>query len=302
MQKNQDRLLLVGDNPFHGISHLSQERVRNRGRPINDPHFAANLVETSIHSGANGFMFSVSDTTLSILNILTKDTTIDQVNLYPLVPYAYEYVRLATHAGGIPGLGKRMAKQIVKSRNASAAFFGLKGILTVNGMDLMKAYLAYEISRIKTSVHKKGIVRSVLLHEVVTDMCLALNIDSLFKSYIEFLQSRKIKPGFETRNFPFLLKKLGEWEINSDDILIAAPFNKIGFYMNPSKNECEVALSTLHKPNVIAMSILAAGYLKPSEAIEYIDNLPNINSIVVGISSGQQASSISQFLVNSRHS
>ena len=296
MQKSQDRLLLVGDNPFHGISHLSQERVKNRGATITDPHFAANLVATSIHSGANGFMFSVSDTTLSIVNILSKKTAIDKVNLYPLVPYAYEYVRLATHAGGIPGLAKNMAKQIIKSRNATAAFFGLKGILSTNGMDLMKAYLAYEISRIKTSAKKKGIVRSVLLHEVVTDMCLALNIDSIFKTYIKFLQKREIKPGFETRNFPLLIKKLNDWGINSEDILIAAPFNKVGFYMNPSKNECEAALSTLHKPTVIAMSVLAAGYLKPLEAIEYFDHLPNINAVVVGVSKEQQAIEIAQFL------
>ena len=286
----------MGDNPFHGISHLSQERVKNRSTSITDPNFAANLVATSIHNGANGFMFSVSDTTLSIINILSKNTTIEQVNLYPLVPYAYEYVRLATHAGGIPGLAKKMAKQIIKSRNATAAVFGLKGILTTNGMDLMKAYLAYEISRIKTSAHKKGIVRSVLLHEVVTDMCLALNIDSIFKTYIEFLQKRDIKPGFETRNFPFLIKKLDDWGIKPEDLLIAAPFNEIGFYMNPSKNECEAALATLHKPSVIAMSVLAAGYLKPSEAISYVDTLPNINAVVVGVSKEQQASQISQFL------
>ncbi len=299
MQKNQDRILLVGDNPFHGISHLSQERVRDRGAPINDPLFAANLVATSIHNGANGFMFSVSNTTLSILDILSKNTSLDKIDLYPLVPYAYEYVRLATHAGGVPGLAKNVAKQIVKSRNASAAFFGLKGILTTNGMDLMKAYLAYEISRIKISMHKKGILRSIFLHEVVTDMCLALNMGSIFKSYIEFLQNRKITPGFETRNFPFLIKKLGEWGIDPENILIAAPFNKIGFYMNPSKIECEASLATLKKPNVIAMSILAAGYLKPSEAIEYVNDLPNINGIVVGVSKEQQATAMSQF-ANSR--
>jgi hypothetical protein len=302
LQKNQNRLLLVGDNPFHGISHLSQERVISRGASATDPHYAANLVATSIQRGANGFMFSVSDTTLSILNLLSTNTSMDQVNIYALVPYAYEYVRLATHAGGIPGLGKNMAKQIVKSRNATAAFFGLKGILTTNGIDLLKAYLAYEISRIKRSIHKKGIVQCMLLHEVVTDMCLALNIDSIFKSYIEFLNSRGIKPGFETRNFPFLVKKFADWGIDADQTLIAAPFNKIGFYMNPSKIECESALKTLTEPNVIAMSILAAGYLKPSDATEYVDSLPNINAVVVGVSKENQAREISQFQANGSHS
>jgi hypothetical protein len=40
----------------------------------------------------------------------------------------------------------------------------------------------------------------------------------------------------------------------------------------------------LPKPNVIALSILAAGYLKPLEAIDYIANLPNIKGVAVGVS------------------
>ena len=30
MIDDTSRILLVGDNPFHGISHLSQERARSR--------------------------------------------------------------------------------------------------------------------------------------------------------------------------------------------------------------------------------------------------------------------------------
>ena len=37
------------------------------------------------------------------------------------------------------------------------------------------------------------------------------------------------------------------------------------------------------------MSILAAGYLKPSEAIDYVRKLPNANAVVVGVSNEQQA-------------
>ena len=49
------KLILVGDNPFHGISHLSQERARNRGENIIFPaEKAADIVMTSIRSGANG--------------------------------------------------------------------------------------------------------------------------------------------------------------------------------------------------------------------------------------------------------
>lgn len=69
---NNERILLVGDNPFHGISHLSQERAIARGKDLSNPQYAAGLVRTALDNGADGFMFSVSDTTLSILKLACK--------------------------------------------------------------------------------------------------------------------------------------------------------------------------------------------------------------------------------------
>jgi len=290
-----ERLLLVGDNPFHGISHLSQDRVRDRGNSITTAEYASGLVATSIENGANGFMFSVSDTTLSILR-MSKGSKDGPLNLYALVPYAYEYVRLATHAGGISGLARQLARQIAFSGNFKVAALGLQGILRTDIKELMKAYLAYEISRIKSSAKKNGILRSVLLHEVITDMALALDLEWLFKSYVSFIREQGIKPGFETRNFPYLVKRFKQWNLDFSEILIAAPFNKIGFQMNPSKEECEKALAEVPESNVIAMSILAAGFLKLPEVIDYVESLSNVKGLVVGVSKEQQAAETFRFL------
>jgi len=107
--------LIVGDNAFHGISHLSQERARCRLKNENPSNlnFATELVKLSLENGATGFMFSVSETTLSILKGLNQ--TNKKVDLYAIVPYAYEYVRLATKVGGIPGLAKNISKKILFS-------------------------------------------------------------------------------------------------------------------------------------------------------------------------------------------
>jgi len=290
-----EKLLLVGDNPFHGISHLSQQRITERGKKITTSSYAADLVARSIDCGANGFMFSVSDTTLSILRTL-KSYRSNPLNLYALVPYAYEYVRLATHAGGISGLAKQAAKQIAFSGNFEAAACGIKGILRTDLKELMKAYLAYEISRIHSSAGKKGVLRSVLLHEIITDMALALNLDWLFRLHIDFISRDNINPGFETRNFAYLVKKFHEWNIDLTGTIIATPFNSIGFQMNPSKLECEKALSQVPEPNVIAMSILAAGYLTLPQSIEYIKSLPNLKGVVIGVSKEYQASETFQLL------
>jgi hypothetical protein len=281
--------LLIGDNPFHGISHLSQERARVRGNTSTHFENAANLVLTSLQNGANGFMFSVSETTLAILSEIHKKERINSLSLYAIVPYAYEYVRLATKVGGISGLAKKLAKEITVSRNMKTAVLGLRGVMRADPAALLKAYLNYEISRIKSATGKQANLHSVMLHEVVTDMALAINLEWLFKVYVDFTSKQGIMPGFNTGNFPYFVNKFKEWDMDLSKIVIAAPFNRVGFQMNPSKEECEKTLESIPESTVIAISILAAGYLNLSEAAEYVATLPNIGGVAVGISKEKHA-------------
>ncbi|MCW4044514.1 MAG: hypothetical protein NWE94_03240 [Candidatus Bathyarchaeota archaeon] len=279
---------LVGDNPFHGISHLSQKRARSRTKEesLFDIERASKLVKFCLENGASGFTFSVSETTLSILETLCQDA---QVDLYPVVPYAYEYVRIATKTGGFAGLATKMFKQIALSRDirvvAPVLFCGLR----IDPETFMKTYLMYELSRIRRASSPNGHLKCVILHEVVTDMALALNFRWLFLSYIKFMLKSNVRPGIHTRNLPFLVKKFEEWAIDTSELAILTPFNSIGFEMNPSRIECEKALQNLSRAQVIAMSILASGYLKPIEAIKYVAGIPQIKCIAVGVSSERQA-------------
>ncbi|MEM3579418.1 MAG: hypothetical protein QXL54_04270 [Candidatus Bathyarchaeia archaeon] len=286
---NQEKVLLVGDNPFHGISHLSQERSRVRGDTPTNPEYAAKLIGLSVQNGADGFMFSVSEKTLTILDVLRKNSENNGLRLYAIVPYAYEYVRLACAAGGVPGLAKKLVGEIVFSGNLRAAASGVNGVLRSDLASLVKTYLLYEISRVRRSAGGKASLESVLLHQLVTDLCLSLNLDWIFRLYTEFLSKAGITPGFNTGNFAFLVEKFREWNISLKDVVIAAPFNKVGFQMAPSKEKCEKALERLPKPNVLAISILAAGYLKPEEAADYIAGLLNIKGVAAGVSKEKHA-------------
>jgi hypothetical protein len=229
-------------------------------------------------------MFSVSGTTLSILDVLRKNGDNDGLRLYAIVPYAYEYVRLAGALGGIPGLAKKLVREIVFSWNLRAVASGLNGVVRSDLASLFKTYLLYEVSRVRRSAGGKAKLESVLLHQLITDLCLGLGLDWVFKFYTEFLLKRGITPGFNTGNFALLVEKLREWDIGLEDVVIAAPFNKVGFQMVPSREECEKALAGLPEPIVLAISILAAGYLKPEEAVDYIAGLPNIKGVAVGVS------------------
>jgi len=279
-----ERVFLVGDNPFQGISHLSQERSRVRGDSPTNPEYAAKLIQNSLENGANGFMFSVSEKTLSILGFLRKNGVIERLGLYAIVPYAYSYVRLSNVVGGLPSLAKEMAKEMIFSMNFDLMITSLKGVIKADAESLIGTYLSYEISRVKSSACKAAELESVLLHQVITDLCLGFNLDWFFRFYIDFMLKAGLKPGFNTGNFALLVRKFKEWDINLGETIIAAPFNRIGFQMIPSKSDCEETLADLPKANVLAISILAAGYLKPAEAIDYIASLPNIKGVAVGVS------------------
>ncbi|MCW4016282.1 MAG: hypothetical protein NWF06_07925 [Candidatus Bathyarchaeota archaeon] len=288
MNKKVRTMLLVGDNPFHGISHLSQEQARSRADGDVSAADKADLILTAVENGATGFMFSVSDLTLTILKTLREREKIDKLELHAIVPYVFEYVRIATQTG-TPGLAKNVVKQMALSGDVQAIFGGLNGAFRMKPESLLKTYVSYEINKIKAAAGKKANLSSVLLHEVLTDMGLALNFDWLFKSFTSFLSKKGITPGFNTRNLPLFVRKFNEWNINLDQTLIATPFNKAGFQMNPSRTEFENTLSNISSPIVLAISVLAAGYFKPPEAVAYLANLSNLKGVVAGVSKESHA-------------
>jgi hypothetical protein len=280
------KMLLVGDNPFQGVSHLTQERARARNEATRAEK-AAELLAISLNNGANGFMFSVNETSLSILRILRQSRPAVEFPLYPTVPAAYEYVRLASQHG-TPGLITFMARQIWDSRNIQAILLGTRGILTADPSSLFQTYITYELGRIKLAAGKKADIRSLLLHEIVTDMALALDLKWLFQSYISSLSHMGVKPGFETRNFSYTVNKLKQWNIDITRVVIVAPFNRVGFQMSPSRTESENTLSTVLDSEIIAINVLASGYVKLPEAATYIKDL-GLSGIAVGVSREEQA-------------
>ena len=279
------RTLLVGDNPFHGVSHFSQERARRRDSRIQDPDWASGIVRASFDNGADGFMFSVSETTLGILRRLPRNA---ERKYYAIVPAAGDYVRLSSKTG-TTGLLKHVAEQALRSGNIPAILYGVKGVVQRDLSSLFKAYLAYEISRVKSSLRNGEKPYTLMLHELVTEMAVGLDMEWLIRSHIEYLSKIGIKPGFETRNFVSLVNRLKELHVDLGDLAIATPFNRLGFQMNPERAACENALRTIPEAEVIAMSVLASGRLNISEANGYLNTLPELKGAVIGVSRKEQA-------------
>jgi hypothetical protein len=133
-------------------------------------------------NGADGFMFSACNKTLAILERLRKNEIIKDVDLYAIVPYAFEYVRLVTQMGGFSALAKKVLKEMALSRNFMAILRGLKGVAGTDMASLMKAYLSYEISRINSSAGKEAHLNLILLHQAITDLALAFDLKPIMIS------------------------------------------------------------------------------------------------------------------------
>jgi len=285
--QSEKKIIMVGDNPFHGISHLSQEKAVLRGKDILMPEKAAEIVATALDNGAQAFTFTVDGTILAILESLHSNKY--HPPLYAFVPYSYEYVRLAVSLGGITGLAKRVAAQIIKSGNFFAMLHGTKGVLTIDPAEAYKAYIYYEVGRIKAAAKTKNTLKCLFLHQVVTDMALALDIQWIIRAHIDVLAKMGVMPGLQTFNLPLLVQKMEGWNIDLGKILIGVPFNASGMQMNPSRIEAEKALQEIKYNNVLVYGVLAGGLLKLDEALNYIDTLPNIMGIALGVSKKGQA-------------
>ncbi len=143
-----------------------------------------------------------------------------------------------------------------------------------------------EIHRVLDAIPKNGKLKTVLVNESVTDIAMALGASEIFREFADHVwDNYNVWPGFVTRNFPFFVEFCQRSNISFDRIVVMTPFNRMGFQMTPTREACEKALTNLKSPNVIAMSVMAGGQIGLNDAVDYLSNLKNLKSVVVGTSS-----------------
>jgi len=269
--------IILGHNQFVGVDHLSQDRARDRIERFSDTQKILDVISYFYELGGRGMMLSTHQRATEIMRAIGSEPELSRnMNFYPLIPYAQGYIRRANEMGVVG-----MLNDVLGPASASAK---LK-ILFKGGINVMrKDFLSILSTLIDVELLPfKGFnTKAVFLHNVLTDLALSLKAQNIFEFYMDYIKDNYgIIPAFGTMNFARLVESFDEWGIKKP--LIMASFNSAGFQMNPSREKCEQCLRD-HDVDVLAMSTLAAGYLKPNEAYEYLFSLPNIKSAVVGVS------------------
>ncbi len=258
--------LLLGDNPFIGVSHLAQAKARESvGMGVDS---FVKVVTTAWESGATGFTFSTHPTNLEILRGLAGDDrgVLTRLNYYPLVPYGMGYVR-ASNVTGLPGLGKMILKRSLTKM--SSLGWLVKAAIGLNPSILLAMQLAEDLAPFMEVLPRQR-VRAVLLHEVLTEVLVAHDAPQIYETLRDYLRSSYgVEVGLETRNIHHLKLFMEKHGLRIPYIM--TPMNPLGYQMTPDRERAEKAIRLLGgQSRIIAINILASGALSLEEAIKYI--------------------------------
>ena len=299
MNPNFDRIL-IGDNPFIGVDHLSQERVRGRGSRL-DSRGIANIIRIALASGAEGVVCSSRPEMRAALGAMRDHSSPTPFGVHLIVPDAQSYVRTASEAGILGLLNETLMKMTVMG-GVKAIMGGTLATFTSNPERLMRTILEAEVSLFSKALPESAQTKSVFLHELLTDLMTSFKMKDMMEEYVGFAKDiMGVTPGFETRNFARFVEFVLSTSIPTNEICIMTPFNSVGFQMNPSRRKCEEALGLVPDTPIIGMSVLASGFLGLEKAVDYLNRLPRRISCVIGVSQETHARETFSYLKSNLH-
>ena len=266
--------ILFGDNQFFAVNHISDEKSRAQSIRFKDDESIIKTLDIAIESGVNTFMCTTHDRIANICDIIRANPEkYKDFMIYPCMPYAHKYANAVTELG-IAGT----LKQYVPGNFIGSLFKGGVAYLAKDYLSIMELLIDAEMKMFK------GIKTPVIfLQNVITDLLLGLGMIDILVAYHKYVEKKyNAEAGFITMNMPMLLEKLEQAGIRNP--IICSSINLAGFRMSGGKEAYEEVLKT-KKLRAIAMQVLGGGAINPKDAIEYVCNLPNIESILFGASS-----------------
>ena len=267
--------LLFGDNQFFGVNHMSEEKARAQAMRFQNLDAVIEVLDAALDEGISTFMCTTHDRIAQVAEHVRADPQrYADYKFFPGMPYAHKYADAVTE-NGVLGAVRRflpeegMVNALVRG-GTSIARKDVEGLITL----LVDAEMAM-FRGLNTPV--------IWLQNVVVDLLLGLGFPEAFSIFARHVRSRYgAEPGFITMNLPMLLDTLEQAGIENP--IVCSNINKIGFRMSGGLDAYHRALD--ERPfRAVAMSVFASGAIPAREAIQWISEQPNVESIVFGASS-----------------
>lgn len=265
--------ILFGDNQFFGVNHISDEKSRAQAIKFKEDAAILKVLDQSRECGINTFMCTTHDRIANICDAIRNNPEkYKGYKIYPCMPYAHKYANAVTELGIMGAM-----KQYVPGNFFGSLLKGGVAFVSKDYISMMELMIDAEMKMFK------GIDTPVIfLQNVITDLLIGLGMKDILKAYNDYIIKKyNAEPGYITMNLPKLVDMLES--VGIENPIICASINKDGFRMSGGKALYEQTLQT-KKVRVIAMQVLAGGAISPKEAVDYVNSLPNISSILFGAS------------------
>ncbi|WP_433585728.1 hypothetical protein [Microbacterium hydrocarbonoxydans] len=269
-----DRLLL-GDNQFFGINHMSEEKARAQAIRFQDTKAILDVVDIALDNGIRTLMCTTHERIAEVCDHMRANPgRYADYRFYPCMPYAHKYANAVTDNGMLGALKQFLPEE------------GLLNAALRGGKSFVKKDIEGIITLLVDAEMKmfQGLNTPVIfLQNVVVDLMLGLGFDEAFAIFDRHVRERyNAEPGFITMNLPMLLDTLDRVGVKNP--IVCANINEIGFRMSGGIDAYKTALR--ERPfRPVAMSVFASGAIAPRPALQWIHDHANVESIVFGASS-----------------
>jgi hypothetical protein len=268
--------LILGHNQFIGVSHISEERGRERERKFSKVENIYRVVEAASVVGFKNMIIETHPRMLDFLQYYERNKTFD-MNFYLQVPYVQAFVQTINQRG----MRGFLSEMIGRAGLAGTSSLALKSAFNL----LKKDYLAIALSYFKVEIapFSEFSVKALILHNTLTDLLMALEVSTAFSAFDQYVNDvLKLDFGLATWNFSLTKRNLERWNLRP--AFVMTPVNVKGFDMNPTKDEIEAGLRD-YGGTVFAMNVLGGGAYSLPEAASYVKSFDAIKRCVVGASS-----------------
>ena len=267
--------IILGDNPFFGVNHRSQEQAAKYLDEKGDFSNAVEVIRAAQSVGVNKVMLSNHADLIDLLKKLREvdPAAADRIEIALVVPYAQKFNQIVGSEGVI-GIIKEVPFFQMARSGATALLSALFGRQT-NIEGLIDILVQMELACIGEFEPR---VKALCVHNIVADLCLGLNKLDFVVQFCRVVRKRGYSPVVITQNpIPFD-------NVLPADVALCFSYNVAGFMVNPSLAEVRESLGTSRE--LWAMAILASGaasleqamkdeFLKKFSAVLYATSKPS---------------------------
>lgn len=284
--------IIFGDNQFFGINHMSEGKAQAQSEKFSNIKSITDVIDIAYESGINAFMLNTHTRAKEICDYWRENASrFSNLSLYPSVPYAHKYADLVAEKGIFGAI-----KDTIFS---GSGVVDIAKLVTRGGFSLIEKDMI-EVMKLLVDIEMKMFhdlnIKVLFLQNIVTDLLLGFGVKDPFIAFSEHVRNRYgAEAGFVSLNMPKLVNFLLECGIENP--IVCSSVNKAGYFMNPSITSYEETIQD--KPfRPIAMSVLASGAIAPKEAVEYVCNMHQVESIVFGASSKKHITETKEIIDN----